>query len=113
MVDIEELRKMRKPREVTKFNIWIKHCLIKTMEENRDIGVTAPKAMAACAFAHRNRNVPVEPIETDKRIRMFLTGEIDPTDPKWMSTKKEKEEIKKRLISQMGKKEYEKWISSL
>lgn len=113
MVDTEELKKMRKPREATEFNIWMKHCLMKTMSDNRDIGVTTPKAMEACVFAHRNRNVPVEPIETDKRIRMFLTGEIDPTDPRWMPTKKEKEETRKRLISQMGKKEYEKWISSL
>ncbi len=113
MVHKEELEKIRPPREVTEFNIWMKHCLMRTMEDNRDIGVTAPKAMSACSFAYRNRNVPIKPIDTDKRIRMFLTGEIDPKDPRWMPTKKEKEETKRRLIAQMGKKEYEKWISSI
>lgn len=113
MVHEEEMKKARKSREPIEFNIWMKHCLMKTMSDNRDIGVTAKKAMGACAFAHRNRNVPIEPIETDTRIRMFLTGEIDPTDPRWMPTTKEKEETRKRLISQMGKKEYEEWISSL
>ncbi len=105
--------KMRLPRDVTEFNKLMRHCIMDTMMKNRDISVTAPKAMEACSFAYRNRNVPIEPTGYDKRIRMFLTGEIDPKDPRWIPTKKEKEETKRRLIEQMGKKKYEEWISSL
>lgn len=91
MIDIEELKKMRKSRQATEFNIYMKHCLMKTMEDNRDIGATTPRAMEACAFVHRNRNIHIEPRDTNKRIRMFLTGEIDLKDPRWVSTKKERE----------------------
>ncbi len=71
--------------KITNGKLWMRDCLKETVARNRDIGITLVKAMPACSFAYRNRNNPVEPKNVHTRIRMFLTGEINPKDPKWVS----------------------------